>query len=126
MSGNTAEALIATAHAAMDPVVGVHPTTTWLGRATIQTVEEVVLSPNKDRIPSISNTSHTQMSHSITNDKQHHHHHDELSSAVKIASAVSGYPPKVCQDILTQFNEIKKKNEENLSSSTTSPKHSKQ
>ncbi len=123
--------MIATAHCAIEPTFGIIPATTWLGRATIDTVKEIVLSCDEDKIDSISTTSHIQLPLSVTNDKQHHHHHhhhdlyDEASSTVKIASAVSGFPPTVCQDILIQFDKIKKKNEENLFSPTTPAKHSK-
>jgi hypothetical protein len=51
----------------------------------------------------------------LTNDEKQQLENDddnEISHAAKMASAVSGYYPKICQQILTEFEKIKMNQEQ--------------
>jgi hypothetical protein len=99
LSTGTAGALIATTNCAIEPAVGTLPATTWLGGATYASVEKAVVTYTKEE--------------------------DGISPAAKIASVVSGFDPKVCQQILVEFEKIKMEQKHSMVSSSPSKKHSK-
>jgi hypothetical protein len=125
VGGGTAKALIANAHCLMEPAVGTFPSPTWLGRSTIDHVKEVVLSYKSDQTHSRPKSSELKSSLSITNEEQHPDECDEICSSAKIASVISGFSPKVCQQILVQFDQIKTKEKATPISSSSKKIHSK-
>jgi hypothetical protein len=122
--GGAAGSIIATVNICMKPTVGTLASVTWLGRGTYASVRDVVrnykqegrrMSPTLfDVASSLSTASNSQ-----TQDDED----TEISSAAKTAANISGFHPKVCQNIIDEFEKIKAEHERHMDSSSTRKKY---
>ena len=104
LTNNIAQALMATSNFAIQSTVGSFPSTTYLGRPNIKTVEQTILHSN---LP-------------IAKDQLCQKDNDNASTDIEIASAVSGLPIDVCQQILLQFDLMKLEQKQTLKSPSSS------
>jgi hypothetical protein len=99
----------------MKPTVGTLSSLTWLSRGTYATVRKTVETYRNEgrRISSklFDTTSSTTYNGQLQDDDD-----EEISSAAKIAAARSGFHPRVCQNILNEFEKIKTEREQKMAS----------
>ena len=107
----------------MQPAVSSIPSTTWLGQPSYDTVK-AALQTNRT-MDSRSEPSDLTSLSSITSNEQEQEGYDEMSSATKIAAVISGFHPDICQQILLKFDQIKKEQEQTVTSPSHSEKHAK-
>ncbi len=86
--------MVAASSCVIKSTVGAFPSTTYLGRANINITAQTILDPNNKQISSQS-----------TNDQQY----DNIAKNIQLASAISGLPIEICQQIILQFDQIKQK-----------------
>jgi hypothetical protein len=126
VTDKTAEALIATANHAIQPVVSSLPSKTWLGQSSYDTVKAAVERYKTNAMNNRSKTSDLTSSSLIKSNEQEQEDCDEFSSTVKIASVISGFHPEICQQILLKFDQIKTEQEQTVTSPSDSKNNSKQ
>jgi hypothetical protein len=115
--GGVGGALLGTVNALVKPVAGTLSSITWLGRGTYASVHKAVTIHTTDGISNSTKTLEFPLGSSTNDEKQQPGNDDddndnEISHAAKMASAVSGYYPKICQQILTEFEKIKMNQEQ--------------
>ncbi len=120
--GGVGGALLGTVNVLVKPVAGTLSSITWLGRGTYASVHKVVTNHETDGISNLTKTLEFPLV-SLTNDEKQQQENDddddnEISHAAKMASAVSGYYPKICQQILTEFEKTKMNQEQSTSIDT--------
>ncbi|CAF1105142.1 unnamed protein product [Rotaria sordida] len=111
--GGAAGSLIATVNMAMKPTVGTLSSITWLSRGTYASVRKTVETyGNEGR--RISTKLFDTTSSMTYNGQFQEDEDEEISTAVKMASTRSGFPPRVCQHIIREFEKIKLEQEQKI------------
>ena len=98
--GSVAGTLIAVANSFLKPFASTLASVTWLGRGIYATFNSFLLSNHGDEA-CLANT--------IGLDLAGLEKTDEKEQVIQRASKVTGYQPAVCQQILSQFDEVKRR-----------------
>ncbi|CAF0856009.1 unnamed protein product [Adineta steineri] len=116
----TADALIATTEYAMQPVVCSLFAPMPQAKVETSEIDETDSKPNiSDIVPATSLIIPNGEEHEEDDDD------DEISPNIKIAAEVSGFHPKICQQIIQEFEQIKTKQNKLLTNSFDSKQHHK-
>ncbi|CAF0767262.1 unnamed protein product [Rotaria sp. Silwood1] len=117
--GGATGALVATANGFVKPLAGSLASVTWLGRgmyASMKKKHNKKHGANEQHIiiNKLSVQSTFSSSSSLTDLDQQEQYDDnhEVPRIIKFASAVSGYPAEVCQQILDEFDKVKRHHEQ--------------
>jgi len=119
--GGAAGALSATVNVGMKPTVGMLSSVTWLSRGTYASMKKAALTFQLDE----THSSHMTLgfasssSSSPTSDYEEQEDESEICETAKIAARVSGFRPKVCQQILEEFDKIQMERKQILSPSSS-------
>jgi hypothetical protein len=128
--GGATGVLVATANGVIKPAAGSLASVTWLGRGMYAGIKKKRRKNGKNGEPIVINKLSVQSSFSLSsshNDEEHKLHEDDeddddddddVPRNIKFAAVVSGYPATVCQQILNEFEEVKKRQEQIASSSS--------
>ncbi|UJR35014.1 hypothetical protein I4U23_027790 [Adineta vaga] len=118
--GGATGGLVATANGFVKPTVGSLASVTWLGRGMYASMKK--RKGRKSRIDdqhhlvnkiSVQSPSSSSSSSADENEQAEEAEEDEnVPRTIKFAAVVSGYSTKICQDILDQFEKVKKHREE--------------
>ena len=107
--GGVAGTLVAVANSLLKPTVGTLSSVTWLCRGVFGTVNNIMIADNGEEACAVNTLGLASLSSSnILQDKQQQRNNDDISQAVNAASAITGFEPEVCRQILSEFDEIKK------------------
>ncbi|CAF4370313.1 unnamed protein product, partial [Adineta steineri] len=112
--------VLATVNVFVKPIAGTLSSITWLGRGTYASVKNAMTTGSADRIstaiktlgfepitPIADKEEEQENNNNIINDNADDED-NEASHIAKVASALSGLKPKVCQQILNDFEQVKK------------------
>ncbi|CAF2766344.1 unnamed protein product [Rotaria sp. Silwood2] len=114
--GGETGALVATANGFVKPLVGSLTLVTWLGRgmyASMQKKNNNKKNGANDEHIKINKLSvRSTFSSSDIDQQESHDDNNEVSRIIKFASVVSGYAVEVCQQILDEFDKVKKHQEQ--------------
>jgi hypothetical protein len=123
--GGATGVLVATANGFVKPTVGSLSAVTWLSRGTYATVKK---KKNKTKVEPIiidRNPAQSPLSSPSGIDEQEPQDNDEDNDTpgnIKFASIVSGYPTDVCQQILDEFEMVKRYREQ-IATTPSNEKH---
>jgi hypothetical protein len=122
--GGAAGSLIATVNILIKPGLGTLSSITWLGRGIHASVRNVLEKYKKEGRRLSPKLFDVTSSLSIANNEETQNENDrEVSSTAKMAANISGFHPKVCQNIIDEFEKIKAKHERHMDSSSTRKKY---
>ncbi|CAF1461712.1 unnamed protein product, partial [Adineta steineri] len=108
--GGATGLFVATVNGVVKPTSGSLASVTWLSRGMYASMKKKRRSTSTDEKQTLINKISVQSSSDGDDD-------DDVPKNIKFASVVSGYSTEICQHILDEFNKIKKRYEENDTSS---------
>jgi hypothetical protein len=118
MLGSATGALVATVNGCVKPLAGSLASATWLGRGMYASMKKHRRKKRNTEERSIINkvsvhASSSLSSSSSSDDNEEEQHNDEdIPTNIKFAAVVSGYPADICQQILDEFEKVKKHQEQ--------------
>jgi hypothetical protein len=124
--GGATGALVATANGLVKPIVGSLASVTWLSRGMYASMKKGTKKRNNGLnekhllINKLSIQSSFSSSSSNDNDEEQQDDEDDddnVPTNIRFAAVVSGYPVEVCQQILDEFEKVKKRHKEIAASS---------
>ena len=114
--GGAAGGLVGTVNMAVKPSVGTLSSLTWLGRGTYASVKKAVDTYRNEGRRISTKLSHAASGRHVQDDDVDDQ--GDVSAPVKRAAAVSGFHPRVCQQIIDEFDKIKAEQEHQVMSSS--------
>ncbi|CAF3767725.1 unnamed protein product [Adineta steineri] len=118
--GGVGGVVLATVNVFVKPIAGTLSSITWLGRGTYASVKNAMTTGSADRVstaiktlgfepitPVADKEEEQENNNNIINDNVDDED-NEGSHIAKVSSALSGLKPKVCQQILNDFEQVKK------------------
>ncbi len=113
---------MATANAVVKPTVGSLASVTWLGRGMYANMtkkkqkngikKQNIINNNIAEQSSFSSSSSPPDTHQQEQQQPDDDDDDNVPSNIKFAAVISGYPTEVCQEILDEFEKVKKHQEQ--------------
>lgn len=119
--GGAAGGLMGTVNMAVKPSVGTLSSLTWLGRGTYASVKKTVDTYRNEGRRISTKLSHSASGRHVQADEDDDDQRD-LPAAVKRATALSGFHPRVCQQIIDEFEKIKAEQEDQVVTSSKQKK----
>ncbi|CAF5081529.1 unnamed protein product, partial [Rotaria sp. Silwood1] len=108
--GSVAGILVGVANGLLKPVVGTFSSLTWFCRGIYANISnEALLDKGHEACP-IKTLGLDSLVSTMNNEESKQQYTNDTKQVIKIASTISGFSPDVCQQIITEFDNIKKHN----------------
>jgi sterol 3beta-glucosyltransferase len=105
--GAVAGSLIGVANGLLKPLVGTLSSLTWFCRGIYANVSNEALTDKGTEACTVNTLGLDSSASDFINEKQKQQYNDDINQAVKAASKVTGFSPEVCQQIISEFDNIK-------------------
>ncbi|CAF1156435.1 unnamed protein product [Didymodactylos carnosus] len=106
--GSVAGTLVALANGIVKPAVGTLSSVTWLCRGLYASLNQFLVGDKGEEACTNNTLGLVSPLPDTTDEEQQQQNGNNISRAAIAASAVTGFQPQVCQQILLEFDEIKK------------------
>ncbi|CAF1358750.1 unnamed protein product [Rotaria sp. Silwood1] len=108
--GSVAGILVGVANGLLKPVVGTFSSLTWFCRGIYANINNEALLDKGHEACTIKTLGLDSLVSTMNNEESKQQYTNDTKQVIKIASTISGFSPDVCQQIITEFDNIKKHN----------------
>ncbi|CAF3176105.1 unnamed protein product [Rotaria sp. Silwood2] len=105
--GRIAGLIVGITNGLFKPAVGTLSSLTWFCRGIYANIRNETLINKGLETYSVNTLGLGSLSSTISNDKTKQHYNNDIKQAAKTASTITGFSPDICQQIITEFDNIK-------------------